>query len=161
MFFGPIGKTRWLPRSLDDIFSTSLKPLKGIQQNLIGVMISTSSTKFVFFGPIRKIRWPSSIKVTHCTQVHDIWPFWAVFLNQFQNLISFMNKNSEECMCCLRKIAMRDYQESVTTGQTDRRADGQSDTYVPLCFAGDTTNVFVKNECLQPEATVQNWLFLV
>ena len=33
-----------------------------------------------------------------------------------------------------RNIAMRDYQESVTTGQTD----GQSDPYVPLCFAGDT-----------------------
>ena len=34
---------------------------------------------------------------------------------------------------------MGDYQESVTTGQTDRQTDaGQSDPYVPLCFAGDT-----------------------
>ena len=46
-------------------------------------------------------------------------------------------------MCRLRNIAMRDYQESVTTGQTDRQTDGQtdagqSDPYVPLCFAGDT-----------------------
>ena len=40
-------------------FSTStLKPLKGIQQNLTGSKISMSSTKFVFFGPIRKTRWP-------------------------------------------------------------------------------------------------------
>ena len=39
-------------------------------------------------------------------------------------------------MCRLRNIAMRDYQESVTTRQTD----GQSDPYVPLCFAGDTIN---------------------
>ena len=38
-------------------------------------------------------------------------------------------------MCRLRNIAMRDYQESVTTGQTDA---GQSDPYVPLCFSGDT-----------------------
>ena len=39
----------------------------------------------------------------------------------------------------LRKIAMRDYQESVTTGQTHRQTDaGQSDPYVPLCFAGNT-----------------------
>ena len=38
-------------------------------------------------------------------------------------------------MCRLRNIAMRDYQESVTTRQTDA---GQSDPYVPLCFAGDT-----------------------
>ena len=38
---------------------------------------------------------------------------------------------------------MRDYQESVTIGQTDTRTHtqtdaGQSDPYVPLCFAGDT-----------------------
>ena len=54
-------------------------------------------------------------------------------------------------MCRLLNIAMRDYQESVTTGQTDTHTDGQTDThtdgqtdagqsdpYVPLCFAGDT-----------------------
>ena len=33
---------------------------------------------------------------------------------------------------------MTDYQESVTTGQIDA---GQSDPYVPLCFAGDTKTV--------------------
>ena len=42
-------------------------------------------------------------------------------------------------MCRLRNIAMRDYQESVTTGQTDAR---QSDPYVPLCFAGNTKTKF-------------------
>ena len=42
-------------------------------------------------------------------------------------------------MCCLQNTPMCDYQESVTTGQTDRQTDaGQSDPYVPLCFAGDT-----------------------
>ena len=42
-------------------------------------------------------------------------------------------------MCRLRNIAMRDYQESVTTGQTHGQTDaGQSDPYVPLCFAGNT-----------------------
>ena len=46
-------------------------------------------------------------------------------------------------MCRLRNIAMRDYQESVPIGQTDRHTHaqtdaGQSDPYVPLCFAGDT-----------------------
>ena len=40
-------------------------------------------------------------------------------------------------MCHLQNIAMRDYKESVTTGQTDAR---QSDPYVPLCFAGHTIN---------------------
>ena len=44
----------WLAKT----FSTSpLKPLNGIQRNLIGSKISTSSTKFVFFGPIVKTRW--------------------------------------------------------------------------------------------------------
>ena len=43
---------------LAETFSTSpLKPLNGIQQNLTGSKISTSSTKFVFFGPIGKTRW--------------------------------------------------------------------------------------------------------
>ena len=42
-----------------EIFSTSpLKPLNGIQRNLTGNKISTSFTKFVFFGPIKKTRWP-------------------------------------------------------------------------------------------------------
>ena len=43
--------------------------------------------------------------------------------------------------------ALRGYQESVTTGQTDRQTDThtqtdaeKSDPYVPLCFAGDTIN---------------------
>ena len=42
-----------------ETFSTSpLKPLNRIQRNLTGSKISTSSTKFVFFGPIGKTRWP-------------------------------------------------------------------------------------------------------
>ena len=43
---------------LAETFSTSLKPLNRIQRNLTGSKISTSSTKFVFFGLIRKTRWP-------------------------------------------------------------------------------------------------------
>ena len=44
---------------LAEAFSTpSLKPLNGIKQNLTGSKISMSSTKFVFFGQIEKIRWP-------------------------------------------------------------------------------------------------------
>ena len=43
---------------LAETFSTfSLKPMNGIQRNLIGSMISTSSIMFVFFGPIGKTRW--------------------------------------------------------------------------------------------------------
>ena len=44
---------------LAETFLTSpLKPLNGIQRNLTGSKISTSSTKYVFFGPIGKTRWP-------------------------------------------------------------------------------------------------------
>ena len=44
-----LGETFW---------TSSLKPLNRIQQNLTGKKISMSSTKFVFFGPIGKTRWP-------------------------------------------------------------------------------------------------------
>ena len=43
---------------LAETFSTSpLKLLNRIQRNLTGCEITTSSTKFVFFGPIGKTRW--------------------------------------------------------------------------------------------------------
>ena len=44
---------------LAETFSTCpLKPLNRIQWNLTGSKISMPFTKFVFFGPIRKTRWP-------------------------------------------------------------------------------------------------------
>ena len=44
---------------LAETFSTSpLKLLYGIQRILTGSKIPTPSTKFVFFGPIGKTRWP-------------------------------------------------------------------------------------------------------
>ena len=57
-------------------------------------------------------------------------------------------------MCRLQNIAMRDYQENVPTGQTHRQTDaqthgqtdaGQSDPYVPFCFAGDTKRPFFRS----------------
>ena len=42
---------------LAETFTTPLKPLNWIQQNFAGGKISTSSTKFVFFGPIGNTRW--------------------------------------------------------------------------------------------------------
>ena len=54
---------------LAETFSTSsLKALNGIQRNLTGSKITTSSTEFVFFGLIEKIKWPP-------------WPLigWGIF----------------------------------------------------------------------------------
>ena len=45
----------WLAETF---FTSPLKPLNRIKWNLIGIKISLSSSKFVFFGPIRKTRWP-------------------------------------------------------------------------------------------------------
>ena len=47
---------------LAETFSNSpLKPLNGIQRNLTGSKISTPSTKFVFFRPVGKTRWPPGL----------------------------------------------------------------------------------------------------
>ena len=47
-----------------ETFSTSpLNLLNGIQQNLTGSKISVSSSKFVFFGPVRKTRWPPQLLI--------------------------------------------------------------------------------------------------
>ena len=83
VFFGLIGITRWPSWNLNSsanidfsetaeqncpdlwlayTFSTfSLKPLNGIQRNLTGSKNSKSATKFVFFGPIGKTRWPPGL----------------------------------------------------------------------------------------------------
>ena len=45
----------WLAETLS---TSSLKPMNRIQRNLTGSKILMSSTKFVFFGPIGKTRWP-------------------------------------------------------------------------------------------------------
>ena len=60
----------WLAET---ILTSSLKLLNGIQRNLTGSKISTSSTKFVFFGPIGKTRWPP-------------WPLigWGIFNFSFE-----------------------------------------------------------------------------
>ena len=43
-------------------------------------------------------------------------------------------QHSSECMCRLWNIAMRDYQENGTTGQTDPQTDGQTpEKVIPMC----------------------------
>ena len=60
-FSGPFEKKRdgrsslWLA---EIFFTSSLNPLNGIKRNVTGSNILTSSTKFVFFGPIGKTWFP-------------------------------------------------------------------------------------------------------
>ena len=66
---------------LAETFSTSpLKPLNGLQRNLTGRNISTSSTKFVLFGLIEKTRWQTwSIRQKGGTLYSGAWyvALWA------------------------------------------------------------------------------------
>ena len=175
VFFGPIRKIRWLPRPLigwdifdfssetternsmrldrkqdlnvpyrfwfsgqsekqDDcsglwlaeIFLTSpLTTLNRIQQNLTESEISTSYTKFVFFR--RSLNKNGSTgrsvkKVSHCTWVHNMWPFWPLVIVQplpygaLKWIISvcqfwfYIACLSNNFLCCLRSIeAHRDH----------------------------------------------------
>ena len=66
----------WLAETLS---TSSLKPLNGIQWNLTGSKISTSSTKFVFFGPIRKTRWPPLVSDWPRHLRLLLWNHWMEF----------------------------------------------------------------------------------
>ena len=85
MFFGLIEKkkTRWPPSLwLAETFSTSpLKALNELQRNLTGSKISTFSTKFVFFEPIRKNKSPKG----HWSLT---WVQWALLLK-----VRFLSKS--------------------------------------------------------------------
>ena len=88
---------------LAETFSTSpLKPLNRIQRNLTGSKISTSSTKFVFFGPISKKNVCLGRflkKVAYCTQVHDMWPFGPLVIFKLLG----------ECHCWWTREFLRTY----------------------------------------------------
>ena len=60
-------------------FTSPLKPLNWIQWNLTGSKISTSSTKFEFFRPIWKTRWPSPLLIGWVIFRLLLWNCWIEF----------------------------------------------------------------------------------
>ena len=67
---------------LAEPFSTSpLKPLNLIQQNLIGSKISKPSSKFVFFEPIGKTRWPSGLWLAETFSTSSLKPLNGIHRN--------------------------------------------------------------------------------
>ena len=91
VFFGPIGKTRWLPGLwLADTFSTTpLKPQNQIQWNLIGSKISTPSTKFVFlFGRSEKQNGCPGLWLAETFSTSPLKPLNQIQLNLIGSKIS-------------------------------------------------------------------------
>ena len=88
---------------LAETFSTSpLKPQNRIQRNLIGRNISMFSTKFVFFGPIWKTKWPP-------------WPLigWDIF--------DFSSKTAEQNLMKLDRKQDLNVFYQVCVFQADRK----------------------------------------
>ena len=70
---------------LAETFLTSpLKPLNEIQRNLTGSKISTPSTKFVFFGPVWKTKWPSWPLIGWDIFWLFLWNRWTEFSETWQ-----------------------------------------------------------------------------
>ena len=99
-------------------FSTSLlKPLNGIQHNLTGSKISTSSTKFVLFWPIRKIRRPP-------------WPLigWDIFV--------FFSKTAERNSTKLDRKQALNVPYHLCVFRADRKKqDGHPDLWLAKTFS--------------------------
>ena len=91
-------KLRWPPDLwlAETIFISPLKPLNGIWRNLTGSKNTTSSTMFVFFGPIRQPRWPPGLWMaeTFSTSLKPLNGIW-------RNLTGSKNSTSFAMFCGL------------------------------------------------------------
>ena len=94
-----------------------MKPPNGIQRNLTGSKISTSTTKFVFFGPIGKTRWPP-------------WPLigWDIF--------DFSSETAERNSMKLVRKEDLNVLYQVCVFRTDReKTDGRPDLWLAETFS--------------------------
>ena len=91
-------KLRWPPGLwlAETIFISPLKPLNGIWRNLTGSKNTTSSTMFMFFGPIRQPRWPPGLWMaeTFLTSLKPLNGIW-------RNLTGSRNSASFAMFCGL------------------------------------------------------------
>ena len=102
---------------LAEKFSTSaLKPLNRIQRNLTGRKISTSSTKFVFFGSIGKTRWPPLLLIG-----------WDIF--------DFSSETAEWNLMKLDRKQDLNFLYKVCVFPADRKTENQDFLFYGLGFA--------------------------
>ena len=140
---------------LRHFWTSPLKRLKRIQQNLTGSKISTSSTKFGFFGPIGKTRWPP-------------WPLigWDIFdfssetaernstkLDRKQDLnvlyqVCVFRADWKNKMAALASDWLRHFRLLLLNGWTDfieTWQEARSQRPLPsLCFCGRSVNKTVR-----------------
>ena len=137
---------------LAETFSTfPLKPLNEIQQNMTGSKILTTSTMFVFFGPIGKTRWPP-------------WPLigWDIFdfssetaernstkLDRKQDLnvlyhVCVFRADQKIKMAALTSDRLRHFRLLLWNRRTEfneTRQEARSQRPLPsLCFSGRSVN---------------------
>ena len=106
---------------------------------------STASPKTSITSHLRPLNHTNVHKEVILLQQKQTEKYCNLYFNQWIILFITYWQHSEECMCCLWNIAMRDYQESVTTGQTDGRTDRRterqmSDKVIHMCrYASQAT----------------------
>ena len=81
-------KNKMATQASDWLRHSPLNPLNGIQQNLTGRKISTSSNKFVFFGSIGGTRWPPGLWFAETFSTFPQWPLNKIQRNLTGSTIS-------------------------------------------------------------------------
>ena len=98
-FFGPIGKSRWLPWPLigGDIIDFPLKPPKKIQRNLTWSKILTSSTKLFFSGRSEKQDGRPSLWLAETHSTSPLKPLYKIQWNLTGSKISMSSTKFVFC----------------------------------------------------------------
>ena len=101
------------------------KPVNGIQQNLTGSKIWTSSIKFVFFGPIGGTRWPPLPLIGW-----DIFDFSEIFEGNLTKLDRKQDLNVLYQVCVFGAEQKKKKKNKMTTMSADwlRQFDFSSET---------------------------------